>query len=102
MRTGVSAPPFSYLHPASSLARWARHEPGSYVINADGTGFHEVAGPTTFAPFFGLTPVQVAPDGYLYGWNGTPFGLSGDGSKLVCFVWTPTNGYRLVGLTSAG
>ena len=22
--------------------------------------------------------------------------------KLACFVWTPTNGYRLLGLSSAG
>ena len=79
------------------------HEPGLYVVNADGTGFHEIAGQTSFAQFFGLPPALLAPDGYFYGWNGgTPFGLSGDGSKLVCFAWTPTNGYRLLGLSAAG
>ena len=77
-------------------------EPGLYVVNADGTGLHEVSGLTSFALFFGLTTADMLPSGYFYGWNGgTPFGLSGDGSKLVCYVWTP-NGYRLLGLSTAG
>jgi hypothetical protein len=77
-------------------------EPGLYVVNADGTGFHEISGLTSFALYFGLTPGDILPSGYFYGWNGgTPFGLSGDGSKLVCFVWTPS-GYRLLGLSTAG
>ncbi|MCX6927166.1 MAG: IPT/TIG domain-containing protein [Verrucomicrobia bacterium] len=78
-------------------------EPGLYVVNADGTGFHEISGLTSLAPFFGISTAQLAPDGYFYGWNGgTPFGLSGDGSKLACFIWTPTNGYRLLAMSSTG
>jgi hypothetical protein len=77
-------------------------EPGIYVVNADGTGLLEVAGQTSFALFFGVAPAAIAPDGYFYGWNGgTPFGLSGDGSKAVCFLWTPS-GYRLLGFNTAG
>ena len=78
-------------------------EPGLYAVNADGTGFREVSGLTSFALFFGLTTGQLIPEGYFYGWNGgaMPFGLSGDGSKMVCFVWTPA-GYRLLGLSTAG
>jgi hypothetical protein len=77
-------------------------EPGIYVVNADGTGLLEIAGQTSFALFFGLSPGAIAPDGYFYGWNGgTPFGLSGDGSKAICFLWTPA-GYRLVGFKTDG
>lgn len=77
-------------------------EAGIYVVNADGTGLLEIAGQTSFALFFGLAPAALAPEGYFYGWNGgTPFGLSGDGSKAVCFLWTPS-GYRLVGFNTAG
>jgi len=78
-------------------------EPGLYVINADSTDFHEVAGLTSFALFFGLAPGDLAPAGYLYNWNGgNPFGLSGDGSKLACYVWTPAIGYRLLALSANG
>ncbi len=81
------------------------HEGGLYIVNADGTGFHEAAGVTSFALFFGATPGALIPDGYLYGWNGgTPFAISGDGLKLACFVWTPSpnNRYALVGLNADG
>ena len=78
-------------------------EPGLYVVNADGSGLREIAGLANFAQFFSSTPAKLAPDGYLYGWNGgTPFGVSADGAKLICYTWTPTNGYRLLGLNSTG
>jgi hypothetical protein len=52
------------------------HEPGLYMVNADGSGFHEVAGLTSFASFFGTTPGALVSGGYMYGWNGgTAFGL---------------------------
>ena len=81
------------------------HEAGLYAVNADGTGFRPVAGLTSFASFFGTTPGALIPGGYMYAWNGgSPFALSGDGTKLVCFVWTPTptNRYALLGSTPTG
>ena len=78
------------------------HEAGIYVVNADGTGLLEVAGQTSFGLFFGVAPAELAPAGYFYAWNsGTPFGLSGDGSKAVCFLWTPF-GWRVVGFNTDG
>jgi hypothetical protein len=79
-------------------------EPGIYVVNADGTGLHEVAGVGTFAVFLGTTTAGLMPSGVLPDWSGTPFAISGDGSKLACFVWTPvpTNHYTLLGLNSDG
>jgi hypothetical protein len=76
-----------------------------YVINADGSGFREVAGLSMFAPFFGTTNAALVPQGYMFGWNGgSPFGVSGDGSNLVCYVWTPTptNRYALLALNTDG
>jgi hypothetical protein len=81
------------------------HEPGLYMINADGSGLREVGGLTTFAPFFSTTPAALVPQGFMFGWNGgSPFGLSGDGSRLVCFVWTPTptNRFALLVLNTDG
>jgi hypothetical protein len=88
--------------PFNTVPDTGNREPGLYVVSADATNFREIAGLTSFALFFGITQAQLLPDGYFYGWNGgNPFGLSGDGSKLVCFVWTPT-GYRLLGMSAAG
>jgi hypothetical protein len=79
------------------------HGPGLYVVNGDGTGLDQIIGLTGWAAFFGLMEAQLVPQGYLYGWNGgTPFGISGDGLKLICSVWTPTNSYRLLGLSTTG
>jgi hypothetical protein len=78
-------------------------EPGIYVINADGTGLREVAGVTSFALFFGFSEAQMMPDGYLYNWNGgSPFDVSGDGTKVACYVWTPDQYYRIIGFSTNG
>ncbi len=89
--------------PFNTVPDTGSREPGLYAVSADATNFREIAGLTSFALFFGITQAQLLPSGYFYGWNGgNPFGLSGDGSKLVCFVWTPTNGYRVLGMSAAG
>ena len=90
----------SFMIPSEVTSR----EPGLYVVNADGTGLHEVTGVGTFAVFFGSTVAGLMPSGVLPGWNGTPFAISGDGSRLACFVWTPTptNHYTLLGLNPDG
>src|SRR5262249_10467529 len=64
-----------------------------------------VAGLTNFAIFFGTTAAALVPQGYMYDWNGgSPFGVSGDGLKLVCYLWTPTptNRFALLALNADG
>jgi hypothetical protein len=88
--------------PFNTVPDTGLREPGLYAVSVNATNFHEIAGLTSFALFFGIPQAQLIPSGYFYGWNGgNPFGLSGDGSKLVCFVWTPT-GYRVLGMTTTG
>lgn len=78
-------------------------EPGIYVIDTDGTGLREVAGVTSFSLFFGFSEAQMMPAGFLYNWNGgTPFDVSGDGTKVACFIWTPDQGYRILGFSTNG
>jgi len=73
------------------------HEAGIYVVNADGSGLHEIGGLAGFAAFLGTTPGAL-------GWNTRPFGISGDGSRLVCFIWSPvpSSRYALLGLNTDG
>ena len=79
-------------------------DPGLYVVGADGNGLRQLASPTSFAQYFGVTPAQILNnDGYLSGWNGPhPFGISDDGSKFICYLVSAAIGWRVVGLTDNG
>ncbi len=93
---------FSADRPFSTTPDTGSHDTGIYAVNANGTGFRQVIGVTNIAAFFGVTPSQVTPDGYMYGWNGgKPFGISGDGAHLACFAYSPS-GYRLLALNVNG
>ena len=88
--------------PFSTTPDTGPREPGIYVINTSALSLQEITGLTAFAAFWGTTEAQLAPGGFLPGWNGGyPYGISGDGSRIVCYVWTPT-GYRLLAVSGGG
>jgi hypothetical protein len=71
-------------------------------VQADGTNLRQISSLAAWAALFGLKEGDLTPEGYLFGWNGgTPFGLSGDGSKLIFYLWTPSQ-IRLLGMDTSG
>jgi hypothetical protein len=53
-------------------------ERGVYVINADGSGLRQVAGPTAIAALLRTTPDRVSPST-----NGPPLDVSANGARIV-------------------
>ena len=72
-------------------------ERGLYVINADGTGLKQIAGPTAVGTLFGITADQVFP----FDDSGWSLDVSADGTKLVFGVSTPA-GERLMAVGADG
>jgi hypothetical protein len=72
-------------------------ERGLYVINTDGSGLRQVAGPSAVATLLGLTPDKVFP----FATNGWSLDVSSDGTKIVFGVATP-NGEQILGVNADG
>lgn len=84
-----------FINRRTTSATDPKAERGVYVINADGTGLAQIAGPST------LAKIGVTVDPNVFATNGWSLDVSADGSKVV-FGTASTGGERIFAVNSDG